>query len=62
MSFDAIESLRSAGVPVEVLSEEQRSIISSLSESEVGTLSSIQSRLNAATGDVEGQHTFNIIL
>jgi hypothetical protein len=62
VSFDAIESLRTAGVPVEVLNDEQRSILSSLSESEVSTLSTIQTRLNAATGDVEGQHTFNIVL
>lgn len=62
MSFDPIESLRTAGVPVEVLSEEQRSILSSLSESEVSTLSNIQSRLNAASGDVEGQNNFNVIL
>jgi hypothetical protein len=62
VSFDAIESLRSAGVPVEVLNEEQRSVLSSLSESEASTLTSIQSRLNAASGDVEGQHNFTIIL
>lgn len=62
MSFDPIESLRSAGVPVEVLNEEQRSVLTSLSESEVSTLSTIQSRLNAAAGDVEGQHNFTIIL
>lgn len=61
MSFNPIESLRSAGVPVEVLNEEQRSVLSALSESEVSTLSTIQSRLNAAAGDVEGQHTFIIL-
>jgi hypothetical protein len=62
VSFDPIESLRSAGVPVEVLNEEQRSVLTSLSESEVSTLASIQSRLTMAGGDVEGQHNFVIVL
>jgi hypothetical protein len=61
VSFDPIESLRSAGVPVESLSEAQRSVLSSLSQSEVSTLSSLQVRLNEAAGDVEGQHTFIIV-
>jgi hypothetical protein len=62
VSFDPIESLRVAGVPVEVLSEEQCSALASLTESEVGILRAIRSRLNAAAGDMEGQHSFNIAL
>lgn len=61
MSFDPIETLRSAGLPVEVLNEQQRTVLSALSEPEVRTLSTIQSRLNAAAGDVEGQHVFIIL-
>lgn len=55
MTFDALSALREAGSPVDLLSDEQRTILGQLSEAEVGVLVSVQERLNAVSGaDVEG--------
>ncbi len=55
MPFDALQSLRDAGTPVDQLNDEQKSVIATLTESEVATLTSVQSRLAAVDSDVEGQ-------
>ncbi|HWU10043.1 MAG TPA: aroma-sacti cluster domain-containing protein [Streptomyces sp.] len=55
MSFDALEALREAGHPVDLLAVGQRSVLSELSEAEVGVLNRLKGRLEAVAGDVEGQ-------
>ncbi len=55
MSFDALQSLRDAGAPVDQLNDAQKSVIAGLTESEVATLASVQSRIAAVDSDVEGQ-------
>ena len=55
MSEKSLEALRKAGTPVDLLSPGEREVFASLSEQEVAALSSIQARLNAAAGEVEGQ-------
>ena len=55
MSFDALNSLRAAGNPVDQLSEAQRAVLATLKEDEVAVLVSVQQRLRAVEGDdVEG--------
>jgi len=62
MSYDAMAALRAAGHPVDVLSENQRGILAGLSESEVATLNSIKTRLDAAGNtEVEGQDVYIVI-
>jgi DNA-binding CsgD family transcriptional regulator len=55
MSFDALQALREAGHPVDLMAVEQRSVLSGLSELEVQVLNSVKGRLEAAAGEVEGQ-------
>ncbi|MCD0484756.1 hypothetical protein LO771_20755 [Streptacidiphilus sp. ASG 303] len=55
MPQETLEALRKAGTPVDLLSETEREVFSSLSPDEVAVLSSIQGRLNAAASEVEGQ-------
>jgi DNA-binding CsgD family transcriptional regulator len=55
MPFDALQELREAGQPVDLLSTRQREILASLSEHEVGVLLSIQRRLSEAEPEVDGQ-------
>jgi DNA-binding CsgD family transcriptional regulator len=55
MSFDALQALREAGHPVDLLAVEQRSVLSGLSELEVRVLNSVKGRLEAVAGEVEGQ-------
>ncbi|MCD0484755.1 hypothetical protein LO771_20750 [Streptacidiphilus sp. ASG 303] len=55
MTFDALDALREAGHPVDLLAVEQRSVLAGLSESEVAVLNSVKDRLEAAAGEVEGQ-------
>lgn len=57
MPFDAIAALRAAGNPVDSLSAEQKSVLATLSEDEVRTLTSVQAKLDAVSGDVEA-HAF----
>ena len=52
--FDALAALRAAGNPIEELSPAQQDVLRGLSEAEVATLISVKSRIDAATGDVEG--------
>lgn len=55
MRFDALNALRSAGHPIDLLSDAQRGVFASLTESEVRVLNSVKHRLDAVAGDVEGQ-------
>ena len=55
MSFDAITALREAGQPVDLLTHDQRQVLSALTEHEVEVLVSVQQRLRAAQPEVEGQ-------
>ncbi|NEC68685.1 helix-turn-helix transcriptional regulator [Streptomyces sp. SID9727] len=55
MTFDALHALREAGHPVDLLAVEQRSVLSGLSEQEVQVLNSVKERLEAVSGEVEGQ-------
>ncbi|MFF5335485.1 aroma-sacti cluster domain-containing protein [Streptomyces sp. NPDC013181] len=55
MTFDALHALREAGHPVDLLAVEQRSVLSALSEQEVRVLNSVKERLEAVSGEVEGQ-------
>ncbi|HEY1617151.1 MAG TPA: aroma-sacti cluster domain-containing protein [Streptosporangiaceae bacterium] len=62
MSYDPVAALRSAGHPIDVLSDGQRNVLSNLSQEEVATLNSIKTRMDAAGGgEVEGQHVFIIL-
>jgi biotin operon repressor len=54
MAFDAITTLRDAGVQVDALNEKQREIVAGLSENEVATLTKLHRRMEEAGGDVEG--------
>ena len=55
MAFDPIQRLAEAGTPTEALTNAQRIVLSTLSEYEVEVLVSVNARLNAAGGEVEGQ-------
>jgi hypothetical protein len=61
MAFDALSALRTAGNPVDLLTEEQRAVLGQLSEEEVTVLNSIKERLDAAADyEVEG-HDLKIV-
>ncbi|WP_380283358.1 helix-turn-helix transcriptional regulator [Kitasatospora purpeofusca] len=62
MTFDALAALRQAGNPVDLLTLEQRDVLSRLTEDEVAVLNSVKQRLDAvADAEVEG-HSFVIKL
>lgn len=50
---DPIQALRDAGVPVDAIPEEQRAVLTELSDQEVKTLVDIHRRVEEA-GEVEG--------
>jgi hypothetical protein len=55
MTFDALEELRLAGNPVDLLADEQREVLAQLSEAEVAVLNSVKKRLDAVSdNEVEG--------
>ncbi|HEX4087575.1 MAG TPA: aroma-sacti cluster domain-containing protein [Trebonia sp.] len=55
MAFDALTALRTAGNPVDLLTEEQQAVLGRLTEEEVTLLNSIKERLDAASdNEVEG--------
>jgi hypothetical protein len=61
MAFDALAALRTAGNPVDLLTEEQRVVLGQLTEQEVAVLNSIKQRLDAASdNEVEG-HDLKIV-
>lgn len=49
MSFDALEALRRAGNPVDLLSVAQRDVLAQLTETEVTVLNSVKERLDAVS-------------
>ncbi|MFI6480545.1 aroma-sacti cluster domain-containing protein [Nonomuraea sp. NPDC050663] len=53
--FDALDRLRAAGHPIDLLNEGQRRVFAALTEPEVDLLNSIKARLDDASGEVEGQ-------
>ena len=53
MAFDALEALRQAGNPVDLISPEQREVLAQLTEAEVLVLNSVKQRLDAVADDVE---------
>jgi hypothetical protein len=56
MAFDALATLRQAGNPVDLLTEQQRNVLAQLTEEEVAVLNSVKERLDAvADFEVEGQ-------
>ena len=56
MAFDAVAALRQAGNLVDLLTQEQRDVLSQLTEEEVAVLNSVKERLDAVSdADVEGQ-------
>ncbi|MFF2662552.1 helix-turn-helix transcriptional regulator [Kitasatospora sp. NPDC058032] len=62
MTFDALAALRQAGNPVDLLTLEQRDVLSRLTEDEVAVLNSVKQRLDAVSdAEVEG-HSFVIKL
>ncbi|MEU6714140.1 aroma-sacti cluster domain-containing protein [Nonomuraea sp. NPDC046802] len=54
MSFDALDALRSMGHPIDLLSDAQRAVFATLTESEVSVLNSIKARLDTVAPEVEG--------
>lgn len=55
MDFNALEALKEAGHPVDLLSPAQRLVIADLTEQEVLVLNTLKQRLDAARPEVEGQ-------
>jgi DNA-binding CsgD family transcriptional regulator len=55
MPFDALEALKEAGQPVDLLSTGQREVLATLTEHEVEVLVSIQQRLSLVDTEVDGQ-------
>jgi hypothetical protein len=51
----ALDALRNAGTPVDLLSDTERAVFSALSPDEVAVLTAIQGRLNDAAAAVQGQ-------
>ena len=60
MAFDALATLREAGNPVDLLTEDQRNVLAQLTEEEVAVLNSVKERLDAVSDvEVEG-HSITI--
>jgi hypothetical protein len=53
-TFNALEELATAGIPVEQLNDAQRAVVSELSPAEVALVAKLNGRLAAAGEDVEG--------
>jgi hypothetical protein len=54
MAFDALDALRQAGNPVDLVTPEQREVLAQLTEAEVAVLNSVKKRLDAVSdGEVE---------
>jgi hypothetical protein len=63
MPFDALEALRKAGNPVDLLGEAERAVLAKLTEAEVTVLNSVKERLDAVSDyEVEAQSSpFKIV-
>ncbi len=49
MAFDALEALRQAGNPVDLVTPEQREVLAQLTETEVAVLNSVKKRLDSVS-------------
>jgi hypothetical protein len=47
MPFDALDALRQAGNPVDLLGDDERAVLAQLTEDEVAVLNSVKRRLDA---------------
>ena len=54
---NSLNDLRKAGVAVDQMNEEQRRVLTGLSDAETGVLIKFHESLTAAGGEVEGQGT-----
>jgi len=57
MAFDALEALRQAGNPVDLLSDAEREVLAQLTEAEVDVLNSVKKRLEAVSEDEVEAHS-----
>jgi hypothetical protein len=55
MSFDPLQKLADTGHAVDLLSEDQKAALSTLTEHEIDVLTSVETRLAHVGGEVEGQ-------
>lgn len=55
MDFDALDALRSAGHPVELLSHAQQQVLAGLDQDQVAVLNLVKRGLDAVDPDVSGQ-------
>jgi hypothetical protein len=60
MTFDALAALRSAGNPVDLLTNEQQAVFAALSEAEVTVLNSIKARLDELEEDEVVAHEIKV--
>ena len=60
MAFDALEALRQAGSPVDLLSDAERDVLAQLTEAEVNVLNSVKKRLDAVSCDEVEAHSAGI--
>jgi hypothetical protein len=57
VAFDALEALRQAGNPVDLLSDAERDVLAQLTEAEVSVLNSVKKRLDAVSVDEVEAHS-----
>ena len=60
MAFDALEALRQAGNPVDLVTPEQLEVLAQLTETEVAVLNSVKKRLDAVSGGEVEAHDLTI--
>ena len=60
MAFDALEALRQAGNPVDLVTPEQREVLAQLTETEVAVLNSVKKRLDTVSGGEVEAHDLTI--
>jgi hypothetical protein len=60
VAFDALEALRQAGNPVDLLSDAERDVLVQLTEAEVSVLNSVKKRLDAVSVDEVEAHSAGI--
>lgn len=58
--FDALDALRRAGLPVDVLSDAQQDVLAGLTRAEAEVIGSVKRRLDAAEPEVVG-HDFKVL-
>jgi hypothetical protein len=60
VAFDALDALRQAGSPVDLLSDAERDVLAQLTEAEVSVLNSVKKRLDAVSDDEVVAHSADI--